>query len=316
MITPSQIEPTVTSTIPRQVSIISVKPTFQWSKQITAYLFLLPALLIFGMFAWYPIVKAVEMSFQNVSLSGASEWVGLDNFALMFKDPAFSIVWKNSFDFAVWSITLGFLVPIITAIMVREMRFAQGFFRIVYFLPTVVPVAISVIIWRFLYDPDAGFLNELLQMVGGTRQLWLQDPALVKPSIVAMMTWGSFGSAALIYLSTLQEIPTELYEAAELDGASPFKRIRHITLPHLYPVISTLFVLQILAVVQIFTEPFLMTGGGPGRETLMPTLHIYNRAFIRIDLGYAAAWSVSLIMVLLVFSIIYRVLNSRLNTEN
>jgi multiple sugar transport system permease protein len=143
----------------------------------------------------------------------------------------------------------------------------------------------------------------------------LQEAALVKPALVAMMTWGAFGSTALIYLSTLQEIPTELYEAAELDGANPLQRIRNITIPHLLPLMSTLFILQVIAVVQVFTEPFLLTKGGPGRETLTPALHIYNRAFIRIDLGYAAAWSVSLILVLLVASLAYRVINSKLNPD-
>lgn len=282
------------------------------SKQITAYVFLLPALVLFALFAWFPILKAIFMSFQNVSLMGDSTWAGLDNYALMFKDPAFGIVWRNSLQFASWSILLGFLLPVVLAILIREMRSAQGFFRIVYFLPTVVPSAVAVIIWRFIYDPDAGLLNEILKALGFTPQYWLSNVDLVKPAIVVMMTWSAFGSTALIYLSTLQEIPTELYEAAELDGASPWHRIRHITLPHLFPVMSVLFVLQVISVVQVFTEPFLLTNGTPGRETLTPALHMYNRAFIRIDLGYAAAWSVSLIVVLLLFSIAYRVINDRL----
>ncbi len=174
----------------------------------------------------------------------------------------------------------------------------MGFFRIVYFLPTVVPISIAVIVWRFIYDPDAGFLNSFLAIFGVTAQMWLQNPALVKPAIVLVMTWGTFGTTTLIYLSSLQEIPTELYEAAELDGASPLSRIRHITLPHLAPIMSLLFVLQVITVVQVFTEPFLLTNGGPGKETLTPVLHIYNRAFLRADIGYASAWSVMLVIVL------------------
>lgn len=290
--------------------------TTRLSKQFIAYLFLLPALVLFGLFVWYPILKAVQMSFQDVSLTGASAWVGLDNYRLMLKDPAFEIAWRNSFEFALWSIVIGYLPPILLAILIREMRSAQGFFRIVYFLPTVVPSAVAVIIWRFIYDPDAGYLNAFLENAGVPHQLWLQDVNLVKPSIIVMMTWAGFGTTALIYLSTLQEIPTELYEAAELDGARPLQRIVHITFPHLIPVMSVLFILQVISVVQVFTEPFLMTNGGPGRETLTPALHIYNRAFgTRIDLGYASAWSVTLIMVLLLFSIVYRIINHRLNPE-
>lgn len=311
MNTSSKVKPVLTN----QSRAAESRWSIRWSQQFTAYLFLLPAIVLFGLFAWYPILRAVAMSFQDVNLTGGSTWVGLDNYALMLKDPAFEIAWRNSLQFALWSIGLGYLLPVGMAILIREMRFAQGFFRIVYFLPTVVPGAIAVIIWRFIYDPDAGFLNEVLRLFGGTRQLWLQDTNLVKPSLVAIMTWSGFGSTALIYLSTLQEIPSELYEAAELDGANPLQRIRHITLPYLIPLMSTLFIVQVIAVVQTFTEPFLLTNGGPGRETLTPTLHIYNRAFIRIDLGYAAAWSVTLIVVLLIFSIIYRMINSRLNPD-
>lgn len=286
---------------------------YRLSNQTVAYLFLLPALLIFALVAWYPIVRAFEMSFQDVSLTGASTWVGLDNFKLMDKDPALTVVWENSLEFASWSIVLGYGLPVILAILIREMRIAKGFFRIVYFLPTVVPISIAIIVWRFLYDPDAGFLNEILGVFGIDAQSWLQDPGLAKPSLVLVMTWGAFGTTTLIYLSSLQEISPELYEAAELDGASPLRRIRHITLPHLAPTMSLLFVLQVLAVVQVFTEPYLLTRGGPGRETLTPVLHIYNRAFMRADLGYAAAWSVMLVIVLMLFSSVYQIINRYVN---
>lgn len=285
----------------------------QLSNQTVAYLFLLPALLAFALVAWYPIIRAFEMSFQEVSLRGVSTWIGFDNYRLMERDPALDIVWRNSFQFAMWSILLGYALPVVLAILIREMRIAKGFFRVVYFLPTVVPVSIGIIVWRFFYDPDSGFLNEMLGVFGVAPQRWLQDPNLVKPSIVAIMTWSAFGTTTLIYLSSLQEISTELYEAAELDGASPLRRVWHITLPHLAPTMSLLFVLQVLAVVQVFTEPFLLTKGGPGRETLTPVLHIYNRAFLRADMGYASAWSVMLVIVLAIFSGVYQVFNRYIN---
>lgn len=284
-------------------------------RQITAYLFLLPALIVFALFAWLPIVKSVEMSFQHVTLGGESTWVGLENFSLMLKDPAFAIAWRNAFEFTSWSLMLGFIVPIVIALLVAEIRAGKGFFRVVYFLPTVVPAAVAVIIWRFIYDPDAGVLNEILIALGLPRQFWLQDVGLAKPSLVAVMTWAGFGTTALIYLASLQDVSQDLYEAAELDGATPLRRIWHISLPHLYPVMSLMFVLQIIAVVQIFTEPFLLTSGGPGRETLTPAMNIYNRAFIRLDMGYASAWSVTMIVVLAVFSIIYQLVNRRLSAD-
>lgn len=283
------------------------------SRQATAYMFLLPALVIFALVAWYPIARAFQMSFQDVQLNGVSEYVGARNFELMTRDPSAEIIWRNLIQFASWSVLLGYALPVFMAILIREMRIARGFFRIVYFLPTVVPISIAVIVWRFLYDPDAGFLNSFIGIFGIQPQLWLQSPQLVKPALVLFMTWGAFGTTTLIYLSSLQEIPIELYEAAELDGASPFNRIRHITLPHLAPIMSLMFVLQVLAVAQVFTEPFLLTNGGPGRESLTPVLYLYNRAFLRADIGYASAWSVVLVVVLMIFSLVYQWFNRFLN---
>src|SRR5205823_6315427 len=145
-----------------------------------------------------------------------------------------------------------FWVPIFVAIMVNEMRRAKGFFRLVYFLPTVIPITISIIIWRMLYLPDNGFLNALLGLFHISPQSWLQDVRLVRPAMVVMLTWANFSSTLLIYLSALQDIPAEYYEAAEIAGANPLQRIAYITLPQLYRTMVITFVLQIIAVVQIF----------------------------------------------------------------
>jgi len=292
--------PTATSQTQR-----SLWRRIRWAEQIPAYLFLLPALIVFGVFAWYPIIKTVLFSLQNVDLHGQSTWVGLDNFRRMLSDPSFAISWRNSFVFASLSVLIGFGVPIFVSIMVNEMRHAKAFFRLVYFLPTVIPITIAIIIWRMLYSPDNGFLNALLSLFGIPAQAWLQDIRLVKPSMILMLTWANFGSTLLIYLAALQDIPAEYYEAAEIAGANPLQRILHITLPQLYRTMGITFVLQIIAVVQIFTEPFLLTQGGPGTATLTPVLVIYRTAFLNGDFGLASAWSLSLVVILSVFSLIY-----------
>ncbi len=278
----------------------------RWSQQIPAFLFLLPALTIFGLFAWYPILKAVVFSFQNVSLNGESTWVGLENFQRMLIDPAFGIAWRNSISFAVLSITIGFFLPIFVAIMINEMRRAKAFFRLVYFLPTVIPMTVALLIWRLIYAPDNGFLNAFLGVFGVRAQSWLQDTQLVRPSIIIILTWANFGGTLLIYLAALQDVPAEHYEAAEIAGANPFQRIRFITLPHLYPTMIMTFILQIIAVAQIFMEPFLLTQGGPSNATLTPVLVIYRKAFLNNDFGLASAWSLSLVIVLSVFSVVYQ----------
>ena len=277
----------------------------RWSEQLPAYLFLLPALLVFGVFAWYPIVKTVIYSFQNVNLGGDSTWVGLDNFQRMLIDPDFVTTWRNSFLFASLSLAMGFWIPILVSIMINEMRHARGFFRIVYFLPTVIPITISIIIWRMLYSSDNGYFNALLHLFGISSQSWLQDPRLVRPAMIVLLTWANFGSTLLIYLAALQDIPAEYYEAAEIAGANPFQRILYITIPQLKRTMVITFVLQIISVVQIFTEPFLLTQGGPGNATLTPVIKIYRIAFMNGDFGLASAWSLSLVIVLSIFSIVY-----------
>jgi multiple sugar transport system permease protein len=154
-------------------------------------------------------------------------------------------------------------------------------------------------------DPDNGFLNALLSLFGIPTQAWLQDIRLVKPAMILMLTWANFGSTLLIYLAALQDIPAEYYEAAEIAGANPLQRILYITLPQLYRTMGITFVLQIIAVVQIFTEPFLLTQGGPGTATLTPVLVIYRTAFLNGDFGLASAWSLSLVVILTIFSLIY-----------
>ncbi len=277
----------------------------RWGNQIAAYLFLAPALIVFGVFAWLPILKTILFSFQNVNINGDSSWVGFDNIQRMLSDPAFGTAWKNALQFALLSISMGYFIPIGVAIMVSEMRRGKAFFRLVYFLPTVIPITISLLIWRFIYKPDGGFLNALIGLLNVPPQAWLQDQRLVKASIMLILTWANFGSTLLIYIAALQDIPADYYEAAEIDGASPFRRIRAITFPHLYPTMIMTFIIQVIAVAQIFTEPFLLTKGGPGTATLTPVLVIYRKAFDNGDFGLASAWSLSLIIILGIFSAVY-----------
>lgn len=299
------------SAAPVAVERAKTEPRIRWSEQFTAYMFLLPAILIYGIFAWYPIAKTIIFSFQRVSLNSESTWVGFNNFSRMLIDPNFGTAWTNSFSFASLSILMGFLIPVFVSIMINEMRRAKAFFRLAYFLPTVIPITVAIIIWRLIYASDNGVLNAFIVQLGGKAQSWLQDPKLVKPAIIIIVTWANFGSTILIYLAALQDISPEYYEAAEIEGATPFERIRYITLPQLYPTMIITFVLQVIAVVQIFTEPFLLTQGGPGTSTLTPVLVIYRKAFLENDFGLASAWSFSLIIILSVFSVIYLRISQR-----
>jgi multiple sugar transport system permease protein len=290
------------------------KRHINWSSQVVAYLFLLPALVLFTIFAWFPIFNSIVMSFQKVNLVDASQstWVGFENFERMFADPTFVASWSNSFQFALLSIIIGYFVPVIVAVLVNEMRVAKGFFRLVYFLPSVIPPLIGLLVWRLIYSPQpGGLLNSIVTDFGIRPQQWLQNAALVKPSIIVIMTWGGFGGTMLIYLATLQDLPTELYEAAEIDGASIWARVWNITFPYLKSTMLVLLIVQILGLVQIFIEPLVLTKGGPGQETMTPVFTLYRKGFLNGDYGLAAAWSVLLMIVLGILSIVYLRLTRR-----
>ena len=278
---------------------------FKWRQQGVAYLFLLPFLLIFTLVTWYPILKTILASFQEVNLKGFQGWVGLHNYIRMFGNPVFYTAWKNVLVYVLLSLVMGSAVPIILAIMINEMRRLSPFFQTLVYLPALIPIVVGLIVWRQIYAPEGGILNGLLQLIGIPPQLWLQNPVLAKPAIVVIMTWLGAGGTILIYLSGLREIPIELYEAAELDGFSVFKRIRYITLPHISARIKIMLVLQVIFVAQVFTEPFVLTAGGPANSTRSPVLEIYDTAFNQNNFGLASAWSVSMLVVLSAFSVLY-----------
>lgn len=276
-----------------------------WRKQGVAYLFLLPALIIFTAVTWYPIVNTILYSFQKVNLGGFQGWVGFSNYVRMFGNPIFYKAWNNTIVYVLLSLVMGAMVPIALALIINEMRGMSSFFQTIVYLPTLIPIAVGLIVWRQIYAPEGGALNSLLKLVNIPPQLWLQDPLLAKPALIIIMTWVGAGGATLLYLYALREIPSEIFEAAELDGFSVFQRIRYIALPLLRYRIQIMLVLQIITVAQVFTEPFILTNGGPASSTTSPVLEIYNIAFTRTDFGLASAWGVSMLVALSLFSILY-----------
>jgi multiple sugar transport system permease protein len=276
-----------------------------WRKQAVAYLFLLPALAAFTLVTWYPIVSTIIYSFQKVNVAGVQGWVGLSNYERMLGNPIFYTAWKNTLVYVILSLIMGAMVPIILALIINEMRGLSTFFQTIVYLPTLIPIAVGLIVWRQIYAPTGGILNSLLKYVDIAPQLWLQDPILAKPALIVIMTWIGAGGATLLYLYALREIPPDIFEAAELDGFTVFQRIRYIALPLLRSRIQIMLVLQIITVAQVFTEPFILTNGGPASSTTSPVLEIYNIAFTRTDFGLASAWGVSMLVALSIFSILY-----------
>ncbi|MEV5976444.1 sugar ABC transporter permease [Streptomyces sp. NPDC052114] len=274
-------------------------------RQLTAHGFLIGAVLCFSFFSWYPMVREVVLAFQK-SEDGATVWAGWSNLTYVFNDPAFWQAWRNTLTFTGLALLLGFAVPFVVALVLNEFRHGRGYLRLLVYLPVMLPPVASVLLFKYLYDPGHGLLNRVLESVGLPAQQWLQDPDTAMFSVVVAATWMNMGGATLIYLAALQGIPGELYEAAELDGAGVLRKIWHVTVPQTRLVLSLMLLMQIIATMQVFVEPFLLTGGaGPEGATLTVVQLIYQYAFTFNNYGGAAALGLVLLVLLAGFSAAY-----------
>lgn len=273
-------------------------------RNLTAHGFLIGAVLCFSFFSWYPMVREFVLAFQKTE-DGRTTWAGWSNLTTVFNDPAFWQAWQNTLYFTVLALLLGFVVPFLVAIVLNEFRHAQGYLRLLVYLPVMLPPVASVLLFKYLYDPGHGLLNEILGFLHLPEQQWLQDPDTSMLSVVIAATWMNMGGATLIYLATLQGIPGELYEAAELDGAGLLRKIWHVTVPQTRLILS-LMLMQIIATMQVFTEPFLLTNGaGPEGSTTTVVHLIYQYAFNFNNYGAAAALGLVLLVLLAGFSAAY-----------
>ncbi|GHH82470.1 sugar ABC transporter permease [Streptomyces sulfonofaciens] len=275
------------------------------AEQARAYAFLLGGLVCFALFSWYPAVRAVVIAFQKYTPGSDPQWVGTANFTRVLHDPEFGAAWRNTLVFTLFALLLGFAVPFVTALVLNELRHWKAFFRVVVYLPVMIPPVVSALLWKWFYDPGAGLANEVLRFAHLPTSNWSNgaDTALV--SLVIVATWANMGGTVLIYLAALQGIPGELYEAAEIDGAGLLQRVRHVTIPQTRFIILMLMLLQIIATMQVFTEPFVITGGGPESATVTVLYLIYKYAFLYNDFGGACALSVMLLVLLSAFSALY-----------
>ncbi|CAA9562885.1 MAG: N-Acetyl-D-glucosamine ABC transport system, permease protein 1 [uncultured Thermomicrobiales bacterium] len=280
-------------------------------RAVTAYLFLLPALLAFALFAWYPIVRGLIVSFQEVNLVDPPRWVGLENFRQLIDDPLFVTAWANTLRFAGLGLLLGYAVPFVLALAINEVRHLRWYFRLAFYLPVVLPPIVAVYLWQWILDPGPGLANQILGWFGVDPQPWLQSSDTAMLSLVIVATWSYAGSTMLIYLAALQGVPAHLYDAAEVDGANLLRRLFDITLPQLRFILLIMLVLQIIGTMQVFTEPFVLTDGGPANATVTVLLLLYRYAFQYGNYGAASALGLMLFVVLVAFSLLYLWLTRR-----
>ena len=282
---------------------------------LSTLVFFLPLLGSFGFFSWWPILRSLVLSLQQTNFI-TTRWVGLENFERVLADPLLGTAVWNTTWFTVLAVLIGFPVPILLAVVIAELRRTRGLASVLAYLPVIIPPVVAVLLWKTFYRPDpSGLFNTVLAWLGLGPLQWLNDGDLVIPAIVVQATWASFGTAVIIYLATLMSIRTELYEAAEIDGATIRRRFWHVTLPQMRGVLLVMLLLQLIGTFQVFTEPYIMTGGGPENRSMTILLLIYRYAFVSGDYGRATALSLLLAVVLSGLSALYLWLTRRWSTS-
>ncbi len=281
-------------------------------------IFLLPLLIVFGVFSWNPIVQSIIMSFQKTNLI-TSQFVGIDNFVHVLNDPLLGRAVLNTLYFALLALLFGFPLPILLAVLMSEVRRGKGLYSALAYLPVIIPPVVAVLLWKFFYDASpTGVFNTIIGAFGIPPQPWIQNAASAMPSLVLEATWAAAGGSIIIYLAALLSVPPELYDAAEVDGAGIWRKVWHVTLPQLRGVLFVMLILQVIATAQVFLEPFLFTGGGPANSTVTVLLLIYRYAFqnsLGGDYGEATALSLMLAIFLALLSFAYFKATERWSTN-
>ncbi|MDI5963730.1 sugar ABC transporter permease [Streptomyces sp. SL13] len=277
----------------------------------TAYLFMAGAVLCFAVFSWYPMIREVIMSFQYTNFAGTSRWVGLENYRHVFADPSFGEAWRTTGLFTLFALVFGYAVPFLTAVVMNELRHVRSYFRLLVYLPVMMPPVAAAFLWRWFYSPDdAGLFNAVLHALHLPPVQWLQSShTLAVLCLVLFSTWINMGGTVLVYLASLQGIPGELYEAAEVDGTGILRRIWHITIPQTRLILSMMLLLQVVGTMQVFVEPYVITASS--NNTASVVYLIYQYAFNFNNYGSASALGVVLLLVLLGFSAGYLWLSRR-----
>ncbi len=279
-------------------------------RDLGAWAVMLPSILLFCFFVWVPLLQAVNLSLYEANGMRLERFVGLQQYIAVVKQVDFWPAVRNTVYYTLWSLLIGFLLPMVLAVIIHEMTRGKAMLRTAIYLPNMVPGLAVAFLWKFLYKSgDNGGLNMLLTAVGLPATTWLANADIVIPLIVIALTWKGAGATTLLYLAGLQGINPELYEAAIIDGANVRHRIQHITIPNIYNLARTLFILQIIAVFQILYEPLVMTNGGPNNASISMMQLVFRYAFEFFDYPKASAVSVIISIALIALTLVYNKLN-------
>ena len=275
----------------------------QRREALNGYIAILPWLLGFIIFVAGPMIYSLGLMFTKWDLLTPPSWIGFANFQKLALDPIFFAALGNTVFYTALAVPLQLLVALGVALLLNANIAGQNLYRAIIFLPSQIPIVATALLWFFIYSPTNGLANAIMSGVGLPQQRWLWDIHLVKPALIVMTVW-MFGNAMIIFLAGLQDIPLQLYEAAEIDGAGAWRRLRHITLPMLSPTIFFNLVIGIIASFQVFIQVFIMTDGGPGTASMMYVLYLYRIGFEELNMGYAALLSWILFIIVLLITLV------------
>jgi len=276
----------------------------QRSEVIAGYTFITPWIIGMLAFTLIPVIYALVLSFMKWNVFGSPTYIGLANYKKMFTtDPLF---WKslwNTFYMTIFGVPLQLLTALAIASLLNMDVKGLSFYRAIYYIPSIVPLVASAILWLWILSPDFGILNAALRLIGIRGPKWIASAEWSKPSLILMMMWSS-GGTMIIYLAGLKGISRQYYEAADIDGATWWAKFVHITLPLLTPTLFFTAVMGVIFTMQIFTQAYVMTQGGPLDSTMFYVYHLFNNAFAFYKMGYASALAWVLLIIILILTII------------
>jgi raffinose/stachyose/melibiose transport system permease protein len=278
--------------------------------------FVAPAVLLYAMVVPYPLLKSIQYSFYRWNIIGTAQFVGFQNYVRIFtSDYVFTTALKNTALFTIGSIVLQIPLAFILAVSLTKVTRLNKFFKSVYFLPCTISGAAVSLLWQFIYHPNMGIINAVLKSLGlgGWARTWLAEPDFALWAVVISISWQWFGYHMVIFLTSLSTISPEIFEAAEVDGATGWKKVWYITYPLMKPFIKISMILITTSSIKAFDNVYVLTGGGPANSSTVLALHMYNRAFLQLQYGYGAALAVILLILCVVLS---GVLNKVIGTKN
>jgi raffinose/stachyose/melibiose transport system permease protein len=286
----------------------------RFQNKLVIFLFILPALILFLLFVVYPIFRSIYFSmFDWNGLGPAVDNIGLGNYEKILTDDVFLKAIQHVLIIIVLSLGIQLPLALLLAVMVGRNLPGRALFRTIFFLPFVLSEVNAAIMWMLLYnaDPERGFLNAVLVAIGIQPVAWLADMKIVLIAVFITLTWKYFGFHMLLYLTGLQNIPTEIEEAARIDGANSFQNFFYITFPLLGSTIKTSVYMSVLGSIQQFILVWIMTKGGPVNASEVMATYMYRFGFVRFQLGYGSAVAIIMFILCVIFSLIYRALTRR-----